>query len=199
MPGKRKNFQFSEGFTLIEFLVVVGILAFAVSTTLLFLNSVLKSANQSHVVSEVKQNGQSLLDILDKEIRNSVNVEGVAGTAPDYTHIRVIREKADPLYIKCFTDGAGGVRNNRIGNAVSASGTPADSQFSSMTNENTVSGVDITNCSFGVFPATVTASGVSVPTSITINFTVSQGLDAPSRVEFKSTQTFRTSISLRRY
>src|SRR3990167_10128021 len=66
------------GFTLIEFLVVLGILAITVSATLLFLTSVLRGSNKANIIAEVKQNGQVVLESLERQIRNGVDAQLIA-------------------------------------------------------------------------------------------------------------------------
>ncbi len=184
------------GFTLIEFIVVLGILGFIVTSTVLFLNSVLRGANQTNITQEVKQNGQVILDSLDKEIRGSIDVSGI-GVGPDYTTIELIRPNGNPLYIKCL--GATATQNDRIGTAVSASGPPAsDSGYTSISNDNRVSGVEVTGCKFNIVTASV-SQGATVPAVVVVSFTVSQGLDAPYRQDFAASAPFVTTISLRAY
>src|SRR3989344_764838 len=62
-----------RGFTLVELLVVLGILSATVGSTLLFLTSTLKGSNQASIVAEVKQNGQVTLDLLEREVRGANN------------------------------------------------------------------------------------------------------------------------------
>src|SRR3989344_5912333 len=77
----RKVFQVSsfkfpvsrKGFTLLEFLVVIGLLSITIGSILLFLTSVLKGTNQANITSEVKQNGQVVLDTLESQIRNATD------------------------------------------------------------------------------------------------------------------------------
>lgn len=193
MPNNRGRCV--AGFTLIEFIVVLGILGFIVTSTVLFLNSVLRGANQTNITQEVKQNGQVILDSLDKQIRGATDVLGI-GAGPDYSTIELTRPNDDPLYIKCFTDGATGVKNNRIATAVSATGAPS---YVSISNDNTVTGVNITGCKFNIVAATVSAQGAQVPAIVTVFFTASQGLDAPYRQDFVASAPFVTTISLRAY
>ncbi len=189
------NWKFKGGFTLIEFIVVLGILGFVVTSTVLFLNSVLRGANQTNITQEVKQNGQAVLDSLDKQIRGAVGVVGVEGGPVDYTAIVLTRPNDDPLYIKCFTDGASGVKNNRIATAVSATGTPS---YVSISNDNTVIGVNITGCKFNIVSASV-SQGATVPAVVAVSFTANQGLDAPYRQDYAASAPFQTTISLRTY
>lgn len=201
MPTRKLKTQNSksktlEGFTLIEFIVVLGILGFIVTSTVLFLNAVLRGANQTNITQEVKQNGQAILDSLDKQVRGSMAVSGI-GSGPDYTTIELTRPNGDPLYIKCLIATA--TQNDRIGTAVSASGPPAsDSSYASISNDNRVSGVEVTGCKFNITAASV-AQGNMVPAVVKVSFTANQGLDAPYRQDFAASAPFVTTISLRTY
>jgi prepilin-type N-terminal cleavage/methylation domain-containing protein len=183
------------GFTLIEFVVVLGILGFVVASTVLFLNSVLKGANQANITQEVKQNGQAILDSLDRQVRGAIAASGV-DAGPDYTTIELVRLNDDPLYLKCFSP-IGNTQNGRIGSAVSASGAPAS--YFSIGNDDLINGVNVTNCKFNIVSATVSSQGVQNPAVVTVSFVVSQGLGAPDRQDFAATAPFMTTISLRTY
>lgn len=198
MPHNKKisNLKSLEGFTLIEFVVVLGILGFIVTSTVLFLNSVLRGANQTNITQEVKQNGQAIMDSLDKQVRGSVSVQGI-GAGPDYTAIMLTRPNDNPLYIKCLSATA--TQNDRIGTAVSASGPPAsDSSYLSLSNDNRISGVEVVGCKFNIVTASV-AQGDQVPAVVGVSFTAKQGLDAPYRQDFAASAPFQTTISLRTY
>ena len=197
--------QFNTGYTLIEFLVVLGILLLAGGSALLFLNSVLHGSNQANVVSEVKQNGQVVLDSLERQIRNARDVACVSSggnivtcdPATQYKHIKLTRTGNAPLFIKCFldTEGGGKTENGWIGSAESTN-VPTDSSFTPITNQDKISGTDIVNCDFRV---SIASSGTSGPAVISISFRVNQGINAPSRAEFAANAQFQTTISLRRY
>ena len=187
--GKHKR-----GYTLVEFLEVLGILCVVVGSSLLFLTSTLRGTNQANISAEIKQNGQAVLDNLDSQIRNATSVSG-DGTGK---HIRLERSNADPLHVKCFDPDAttGSEKNGKISTVVSTSGNPLDSTYTDITNSDLISGVDITACSLTVRGA---SAGTSSPPIVTISFIASQGLKAPSRQDYKASVTFQTTISLRRY
>jgi len=196
----------SKGFTLIELLVVLGILVTAVGVSLLFLTNVLKGTNQANVIAEVKQNGQAVLDSLEKQIRGATAaVEIAAGAVPGSSSgVNLTRASGNSLYIACFNSVASPASNGWIGVADVPPGTPVDtlSNYKSVTNTDTVSGVDITciptdppdNLGFKIVP---TASGS--PSIVSISFIVNQGINAPSRADFLANVKFETTISLRQY
>lgn len=185
--------QFNNGFTLIEFLVVLGILVITVGSTLLFLTSILRGTNQANVTAEVKQNGQTVLDSLDRQIRNATNAEPV-GTGK---YIKLSRVDSDPLHIQCFSDGTESDKpaNGWIGVVASSVSDPTVDQYVPLTNKSDlVTGVDIQSCNFTVFSATATSGSI-----VSISFVINQGISAPSRADFLANALFSTTISLRKY
>lgn len=191
--GLRVSCYLLPAFTLIEFLVVLGILAVAVGSALLVLSSVLRGTNQSNVTAEVKQNGQSVLDNLDSQIRNATE----ATDDDSGKYIRLVRPNADPLSIKCFYDSEPKSQNGWIGTAITDVLAPADSSYTPLTNKNDlVSGVDINNCNFEVAASSL---GGASPAIVSISFEVSQARGAPSRQDFVASVKFQTTISLRKY
>ncbi len=187
--------SFSGGFTLIEFVVVLGILGFLLGSIMLFLNSTLRGANQTNITQEVKQNGQSVLDSLDKQIRGANDANGL-GSAP-FTTIVLTRPNDDPLYIKCLPATA--TQNDRIGAVALATGTPSDSNYISISNDDRVKGIEITDCSFSVTSKSASSQVFQNPAVVSVQFTASQGLDAPTRADFMASAHFETTISLRAY
>lgn len=191
----------SKGYSLIEFLVVIGILVLALGSSLAFLTSSLKGSNKASISAETKQNGQAVLDSLEKQIRNASGAELVV-TSPNYKHIRLPKQSATPgtsnyLHIKCFdTDSS---VNGSIRVLESTNAAPGDGLFTTntfITSTDPVSGVDIDNCAFDV---DVGSAGVDSPPVVSLSFIVNQGVNAPSRQDFKANVQFQTTISLRKY
>lgn len=202
------------GFTLIELLVVLGILSLTVSSTLLFLTSVLRGSNKGNVIAEVKQNGQVVLESVERQIRNAVDAQKVKDVNGNdvINTIKLIRQDQEPFYLKCFSQGA--TYNGYIGTVVSSTTDPAgpsDGSYIALTNKSdTISGVNIDcysdpTCLLDVIPA---SSGITSPPIVSICFYATQGIDAPSRQDFQVKDPnnpnskgikFQTTISLRRY
>jgi len=178
----------SLGFTLIELLVVMGILGVAVGSTLMILTSILRGSNQANILAEVKQNGQVVLDGLERQIRGASDA-----TEINPTHIKLLVAGSDPLQIKCFPSG-GLFPNGWIGTVISSDETLPATSFTSITNTDSVTGVNIQNCTF-----TVIGSGVNSTPVVRIKFVASQGVGASTRADFNANADFNTTISLRRY
>lgn len=72
-----------SGFTLIEALVVIGVLSVIGMIILNVFSRSLRGSNKSQILGSIKQNGQLVLENMDKTIRNSDNVVCPAEKFPD--------------------------------------------------------------------------------------------------------------------
>src|SRR3989344_295416 len=194
----------TKGFTLIELLVVLGILAAAVGASLIFLTSVLKGTNQANVTAEVKQNGQVVLDSLEKQIRGAtdavvITTGGLPLPGASRDGINLTLPTGRSLYLVCFDTDPIAKSNGWIGVADVSPGTPTNafSNYNSVTNKDNISGVDVKNCDFSVQQASTT--GTAAPAVVSISFVMNQGIQAPSRADFLANAKFETTISLRNY
>lgn len=191
--ANRQKQMASGGFTLIELLVVFGLLSIATTVVLLFLTTFLKGANQANVTAEVKQNGQIVIDSLDRQIRNAIDVQGDP-SAVDY--IRLKRESPfKPLHIRCFNDENDPNKglNGWIG-VVESDLTDPSFTGKNITNTDLIAGIDIVDCTLEIIEL-----DASKPKIVRISFTVNQGISAPSRADYKANAYFETTVSLRQY
>ena len=192
-----------QGFTLIELLVVLGILTAAVGASLIFLTSVLKGTNQANVTAEVKQNGQVVLDSLEKQIRGATSAVVITGSGlpggATKDGVNLALPTGRSLYLVCFDTDPIAKSNGWIGVADVSPGTPTNafSNYNSVTNKDNISGVDVKNCDFSVQQASTT--GTAAPAVVSISFVMNQGIQAPSRADFLANAKFETTISLRNY
>lgn len=180
-----------SGFTLIELLVVIGILSIAVSSILVFLNTTIKGVNQANVSAEVKQNGQMILDSLERQIRGAIDAEDLE-LSSDHRHLKLYRGGKIPLHVLCVPPGSA---NGWIGTIFSTNDSESPNNYVSVTNKNTISGVSISACEFRVYQS----AGEAAPPIVSVSFDVEQGINAPQREDFKAKSKFQTTISLRGY
>lgn len=204
--------KMQKGFTLIEFLIVIGILALSVGSIMLVLTTVVKGVNQTNIQAEVKQNGQATLEALTLQIRNGSDVYGLPATllfgAPKAkptnaeSAVWLFGPTGEKITIACV-EGNGTTTNGYIGMYVDSStalSPPLDlTSFKALSNTDPVSGVDI-DCG----PTAGADDGLRVTQAgnakiVQIEFTANQGIQAPSRVDFKANALFRSSVSLRLY
>lgn len=77
-----------SGFTLVELLLVVALMAIAVGVTSDILVSLVRSYNKSQVINEVEQNANFVGQKLAKELRNAASIDNlvaVGDTSPSVT------------------------------------------------------------------------------------------------------------------
>src|SRR3989344_943893 len=185
--------KIKTGYTLIELLVVLGVLTITVGALTMFLTSVFRGTNKANAAAEVKQNGQVILDSLERHIRGAVDVTNKAEN-----YIMLTRSFGDPLHIKC--QGATETYKSRI--AVAEDSDPGTTfsdiapEWRSISNDDLDNGVSINPCAIFVAHASVSTSGLPVPAVVSIGFTAQKDSD---RAEFTGRADFRTTISLRQY
>jgi len=91
-----------DGFTLVELLVVVAVLSIMGVLLLTIFTSSLRGSNKSQILSSIKQNGQAVLENMDKTIRSADRVVCVSSedktvvvvNKGNYTRYRFIKPTA---------------------------------------------------------------------------------------------------------
>lgn len=197
---KISSLQWLLGFSLIELVIVMGILGLVSGSTFVFLSNILRGSNQAKISGEIKQNGQTILDSVDRQIRNSVSAAKL--TPPPAGAVSAIElALADNsfLYLVCFDSISSPKTNGWIGivNTALASPPASSAGYSTLTNQDVSSGVDV-DCN----PATFGVNGLPsdpFPQVVSVDFTINQGIGSPTRVDFMANAKFKTTISLRKY
>ena len=166
-----------RGFTLLELLLVIGIVAIVgVIAADIFVN-VTRSYNKAEIITRVQRSGNSVLAQMSSEIRNS---RGVISPSPGATGSSLTIEDASGKQVTFdFSPAAGGNNGYVSRNGVAIS----DSDLST--------GVNITNLSFTVLDTRPLVVGISL--------SLEQPLGVPGRIDFQAATTMQTSVSLRTY
>lgn len=165
-----------KGFTLVETMITITLLAVAVVLGNRLFFSVLKGTNKSDQLTLVKQNGDYALSVMSRMIRNARLIENCTS---DTIEIENPDEAANPAntWTKFIFDSS----NKYIA-----------SESSSLLGANariTDTGVELTAGSF-----TCTLGSNDEPSQVTINFT----LEAPGlRPEEKASANFQTTVEMR--
>lgn len=190
----------NNGFTLIEIIVVFGILALIGGLTSDLFASVLKGANKANTVNEIKQNGNYALNYIERVVRNSASVV----SDPADTLNLVVSDKDGKCIKFTIREKTEGVANGEIDvfNAPFCAydndgnyddGTTFIGAGKTLTNNDPFTGVSLVDGSFAV-----SAVGGN-PTTVTVTFTLSQGERANSRNDYQALESFQSFISLRTY
>ncbi len=78
-----------KGFTLVEMLVVISILSIFGALILTIFTRSLRGSNKSQIIGVIKQNGQAVLENMDKTIRNADDVVCISSLSPSDTIVVV--------------------------------------------------------------------------------------------------------------
>ncbi len=171
-----------RGFSLLEVLVSVGIIAFLGTTLTQILFSITRSSAKTEVLKDVKQNGEFSLQLMERYIRNARTITSTctaSGTSLD--SLSFVNPDGGTTSFYCLSDG----KAIRIASS-SASGV----QF--LTSNSVTLGA---SCATSSLVFVCTASD-DVPKSIHISFQLAQ-IGTPVDQFEKAGANFQTTILLR--
>ena len=171
-----------KGFTLLELLVVVSIFAIVLSITFTFFSGLLSQTNKINIETEVKQNGQIVVELLSRQIRNAINASN-PGSPPNLTTLELINQQGQINSFTCvFVAGQNGYIEDTT-------------KSLSITNQDDRNGVSLSDCRLEVRESLISGA----PKVVEITLTFQQAVNAPSRADFTANAEFRQTISLRNY
>lgn len=162
-----------SGFTLIELLLYVGIVGAMILTVAAILPVFMQSRIKNQTISEVEQQGTSVMQIITQTVRNAQTVTApTIGNSASSATLDVVTAGADPTIF----DLSGGALRITEG-----AGSPV-----ALTNLHvTVSGLTFQNL-----------SRTSTPGNLRIQFTIT-GVNPAGRNEYDFSKTFYGNASLR--
>lgn len=212
------NSQFStlnsNGFTLVEILVTMAIIAIVGTILVVTFTNTLRGSNKSQILAVIKQNGQAVLENMDKTIRNADNVvcptDATSGNTlvvvqnGTYTRYRFIAPtpSANGLIqqdnpVKVVDVGTGILQTDTtfitdVCLPTSLMPRDATQPVQILTDTNLQTGVSVTSGLFTKNPQ----SGYK--DSVTVSFTLGPGINAPSIVAGQIDPVeFKTTVGLR--
>ena len=158
----------SKGFTLVELLIVVGLVLIIGTVGTSIITSVLRSYNKAHIINEIEQNGNYALSLMESQIRNARSVYPTSGTTQT---LRVTPQEGEDFTFEI----AGGVV--RKGSEI-------------LTNNDPNSGVEVVAAD-----SNFTISGTS-PQTVTIVLKLRQATSI-TRIDYQAETTLRTTVVVR--
>jgi len=164
-----------KGFTLIELLVTVVVLSIVIFIGVDLFVNILKNNNKATITNEVRQNGQLVMAILERNIRESIEVSPIGQTKK----LTLTKSNGANVEIECVDPTA--TENGKITlNGVS------------ITNENKDSGVNVVgSCMMEAISTPPT------PIIIVGRFEFEQSKFSPTRKDFVANISFNPTFSLR--
>ena len=168
---KIKNLKLRRGFTLIEMLVVVGIIAIMSTFLLNLMFTTIKSNAKSEIIKSVKQNGDYVLGVMGYFIRNSKTLDPADCTGSQFS---VVMDDENETVFSC--SGVGTDDGYIASNSARMTGTK----------------VTLSLCSL-----TCSQTGNSAP-AVSISFTLTN-LSTATKKEDQASTNFSTTVSARTY
>lgn len=195
----RKN-----GFTLVEILVVMAVLAVVGVLILNIFTSTLRGGNKSQIIGVIKQNGQSVLEMMDKTVRGADDVVCVSsdkktlviGKKGIYTRYTFIDPAANPAvngYIQQDNPTTEQTSPAFVNKVCSYNDSIADPVAEvTLTDTSLQTGVSVEN---GLFTKDESSGFMD---QVTIKFDLKPGIGASQAVAGQiDAVTFQTTIQLR--
>jgi prepilin-type N-terminal cleavage/methylation domain-containing protein len=202
-----------SGFSLVEMLVVISIVSIlGIILMQIFLDS-LRGGGRAQLLTLMKRNGQSVLDVMDKTIRNANSVicpQILSGDSASADFI-IIQTKDDPVqFIRYDFSKTSSSTNGKITVSAAPAATSEDlnnptnycaalaTSPLSMTDDDIKSGVSVSiPTGKKLFTRRVDITKIA-PDIITINFNVGPALNAPLALSGNVDEVpFQTIIQLR--
>lgn len=170
------------GFTLVELLVVIFIMAIIATVASDVLLSVFRSSNKANILNEVNQNADFVLNSLEATMRNAKKVVTPSGV--NLNSVQII-DQYNQSNFYCLITGA----VNYLGKST----VSCSSGVSSLTNTNPVTGVNV------VQAGTNFSVSASSPPLVCLNLELKQAPTAPGRIDYNADRTFQKCFELRKY
>lgn len=165
------NYKLKSGFTLIEILVVIGVLAIIVIVGSTSFFNLLKGSTKTRTANLVKQNGDYAMGVMTRMIRGAREI--VSDCPGSSSSIQILNPDGKNTMFDC-SDSAISSTSATTGNQVP------------ITSDQ----VEVDSCSFDCERASILE-----PDVVTIDFTLSTG--DPTQPEEYATVNFKTTVVLR--
>ncbi len=181
-----RQLKLSGGFTLMEILISVGVLAVVSTLIAQVLFTTTRVNKKVTTLSDVKSSGEFALGVVERLIRSAIAMETVCDTGAETTpSARLLGAGATTTTITCMSDGTAA----RI---ASVSATGAISYLTD--NSVTLNVTGTADCADSSLLFSCPAS--SGPSAVTINFSLGQIGEGGGKFE-TARSSFQSSVSLR--
>lgn len=205
----------NKGFTLVEILVVIAIVAIIGLIMIAIFTNTLRGSNKSEILSAIKQNGQAVLDNIDKNVRESDNVICPAPNLSSDTLVVVKNGTYTRFnFVRPTTAANGFIQQDNFVQPTSGYGADIK-QFSIdicrtdiyslvapaiLTDQTPQTGVsvDYIDANYSANPIFARNKPAGFKDQVTIKFSLKPGVSAPSIIAGQiDPVSFQTSIGLR--
>jgi prepilin-type N-terminal cleavage/methylation domain-containing protein len=180
-----------KGFTLVELLIVIGLVLILGTFGTSVIVSILRSYNKAHIINEIEQNGNYVLSVMETQIRNARSV------AESESSCNIGRTKCLILTVTPQTGTAFNFEIER--RSVVSGGTTyyygvVEKGGEAISDDDDTTGVDVmTDATADTSPSYFNVDGNTVK----IFFRIRQAPLAPGRVDYQAETTLQTTVVVR--
>lgn len=175
-----------DGFTLIELIVVISIVAILATLVTGVLFSALRGSSKTNVLADVKENGSYALSVIGRTLRFAKSFEGVSTDGIVFTTSCTAGTKYKAVKITSFD--AGDIQFVCTGTTITSNSSPLLNTSIAVLNQSIPQLLD--RCSF-----TCVQNGSDYPT-IGVQFSLTDQ-STSTFVEKKAALSFQSSVTLR--
>lgn len=186
-----RNPSLPRGFTLIEILVVIGILSIVGTVIGGILIASFRSYNKSDVLRNIEQQGNYVLDLVTRRLKNARIVELTGCNQIDITTFSGTRESFTIVAATSTVNGHVLYNNSDHGG-----GSPITN---SSWDENGVNVLFSPGVCTGSLSSHFAVDTGVTPNRVTIQLVIEQSASLPEKVDYEASLTFKTTLSLRNY
>lgn len=202
--------KIEHGFTIAELLVVIAITAIIGTIMVAIFTNTLRGSNKSQILANIKQNGQAVLENMDKTVREADNVVCTDRSVEDYDTLVVVNDGNYTRYRIRIDNGSvqqafliqppppaskSDITEFLRGICTDAMGIDAIS-VQDLIDNNTQTGVSIGRVSGSKFFTRDSVPGLK--DSVTIKFQLGPPIGAPDIIRGQiDPVVFRTTVQLR--
>ena len=167
--------DFEKGFTLVELLVTISIVAMVgvVASSTLF--SLFRGASKSEILKEVKQNGETALSVMEQKVRNATSVLCTSLGGSQY-FMTITNQDGTTTQFACNSSPLTLTQDNK--NLINSASTGTS--------------IQLVACDASVFVCTPPVN----PTSVQIRFGLKEG-NANANTAETATSYFQSTVTLR--
>lgn len=176
----------NDGFTLIELIVVISIVAVIAALVTGVLFSALRGSSKTNVLADVKENGNYVLSVIGRTLRFAKSFEGVSTDGTVFTTSCAAGTKYKAVKITSFDSGD--IEFSCTETTITSNGTPLLNASLVVLNQSIPQSLD--RCSF-----TCIQNGSDYPT-IGVQFLLTDR-NTSTLVENKAALFFQSSVTLR--